>query len=73
MSKRCHYPDCNKKILSIAIDCDKCHNFYCGVHRIPESHECDFLISIKKTEFERNKLNLENNRLINVNKSLGSY
>ena len=73
MSKRCHYSECNKKILSIAIDCDKCHNFYCGNHRIPESHDCGQLSELKKEEFERNRVNLENNKLSTVIKSLGTY
>ncbi len=73
MSKRCHYPDCNKKILSLAIDCDKCHNFYCGNHRIPESHYCEQLSSIKKDAYERNKVDLENNKVLILNKALGTY
>lgn len=72
-TKRCQFGDCNKKILSLAIDCDKCHGFYCGSHRIPECHSCEKLLMMKKEAHELNKVNLENNRVNNVNKALGAY
>ena len=73
MSKKCNYFNCKNKILSLVIDCDKCHHFYCSKHRIPESHDCEMLCSIKKDAFENNKINLENNKISNVNNSLGTY
>ena len=73
MPKKCEYFDCGKKILSISIDCDKCHKYFCGAHRIPESHRCEKLDFIKKEAFENNKNNLENNKMLIVNKGLGTY
>lgn len=73
MTKKCKYPQCYKKILSLAIECDKCHKSYCGNHRIPESHLCEMLPNIKKEAFENNKINLEKNKIITVNNSLGAY
>jgi len=64
MVKRCEYPECNKKILSLAIDCCHCHKFYCGTHRLPEEHICIHLPELKKDAFNNNRVNLENNKLV---------
>ncbi len=73
MSKKCEFGDCKKKILSLAIDCDKCHKYYCGVHRIPESHCCTMLSCLREEAYENNKKVLENNKMEVVNKALGTY
>ena len=48
MAKKCYFIECKNKILSMAIDCEKCKNFYCSFHRLPEKHECKFLEEIKE-------------------------
>ena len=65
MSKRCDFPECKKKILSLVIDCSTCKKFYCSSHRLPENHECCRLEEIKKNAFQDNKNNLENCKIIN--------
>ena len=47
MPKKCNFPDCKNKILSMAIDCSKCKNYFCSMHRLPEKHECKFMEEIK--------------------------
>lgn len=37
--KRCF--DCNKKLGLLGIEC-KCGYVYCGGHRLPEKHGCEF-------------------------------
>jgi len=32
---------CNKKITLISFEC-KCKNFFCSIHRYPDSHNCTF-------------------------------
>ena len=73
MVQKCSFSECNKKILSIAVDCDKCHQFFCATHRMPESHSCSLLDNIKKEAFQNNLENLQKNKINNVNKSLGDY
>lgn len=65
MVKRCCFPDCQKKILSLALDCDKCHQFYCSTHRLPEDHICLCLDEMKKRAYEANREVLEGNKLVN--------
>lgn len=71
--KKCEYSDCKKKILSLVIDCNQCHKYFCGNHRIPESHECSYLSQIKQNAFQNNKNNLENNKINNTNSLLGTF
>ncbi len=70
MTKRCDFPDCKKKILSLAIDCNKCKHFYCNSHRLPEEHNCEFLIDLKKEAFDSNKKILDENKLVSCNFNL---
>jgi len=65
MTKHCQFPECKKKILSLSIECDKCHLLFCSQHRLPEGHLCFALSDIKKNAFEINKNNLENNKISN--------
>lgn len=52
---KCKFPDCKNKILSIAICCNKCNKHFCGVHRLPECHECEFLDEFKSDAFMKNQ------------------
>ena len=61
---RCNYEDCNKKILSMVIDCNKCKKLYCASHRLPELHKCDYLMTIKNEAFESNKKILDSNKIV---------
>jgi predicted nucleic acid binding AN1-type Zn finger protein len=63
MNRKCGFEDCRKKILSLAIDCERCHKFYCSVHRLPEQHECEHLEKIKEDAFRLNEKVLVENKL----------
>ena len=39
--KRCSFPDCNKKLKMTDVTC-RCEHTYCGIHRLPENHQCQF-------------------------------
>lgn len=49
LSKRCNYIGCNKKLTYIdkSLGCSECDSFYCGIHRLPEEHNCFGLDLIK--------------------------
>lgn len=38
---RCSFPNCKKKLKMTDVKC-RCMNIYCPIHRLPESHHCDF-------------------------------
>ena len=61
MPKKCNFPNCKNKILSMAIDCSKCKNYFCSMHRLPEKHECKFMEEIKEEAKKDNtKILMEN-------------
>nr|GEW15639.1 A20/AN1-like zinc finger family protein [Tanacetum cinerariifolium] len=39
ITKRCF--DCNKKVGLLGFKC-RCGETFCGMHRYPEEHKCDF-------------------------------
>ena len=46
---RCCHKDCNKKLTITAIEC-KCKKKFCGLHRLPHQHVCDYIEHISKDE-----------------------
>jgi len=46
----------------MAIDCEKCKNYYCSFHRLPEKHECKFLEEIKEEAKKDNTKTLMENK-----------
>lgn len=64
MAKKCYFLECKNKILSMAIDCEKCKNFYCAFHRLPEKHECKFLEEIKEDAKKDNTKALMDNKCV---------
>ena len=38
---RCTFSNCNKKIKITDVKC-RCHQIFCAIHRLPESHQCNF-------------------------------
>ena len=64
MTKRCHFLDCKNKILSMVIDCSKCKNYFCSMHRLPEKHECKFLKEIKEDAKNMNTKTLMDNKCV---------
>lgn len=52
--KRCNHKDCNKKLTLTSIEC-KCKKKFCGLHRLPHQHECDYIEHISKDELMRKR------------------
>jgi predicted nucleic acid binding AN1-type Zn finger protein len=48
----------------MAIDCEKCKNFYCSFHRLPEKHNCKFLEEIKEDSKKDNTKTLMENKCV---------
>ena len=46
---RCCHKDCNKKLSITAIEC-KCKKKFCGLHRLPHQHACDYIEVVSKDE-----------------------
>lgn len=64
MPKKCNFPNCKNKILSMAIDCSKCKNYFCSFHRLPEKHECKFMEEIKADAKKDNTKVLMENKCV---------
>ena len=64
MPKKCNFPNCKNKILSMAIDCSKCKNYFCSMHRLPEKHDCEFMEEIKEDAKNMNTKTLMENKCI---------
>jgi predicted nucleic acid binding AN1-type Zn finger protein len=52
--KRCCHKDCNKKLTITAIEC-KCKKKFCGLHRLPHQHECDYIEHVSKDELMKKR------------------
>ena len=39
--KRCQMPECKKRLLLTDMIC-RCNKYFCGLHRLPEQHECQY-------------------------------
>ena len=64
MPKKCNFSNCKNKILSMAIDCSKCKNYFCSMHRLPEKHECKFMEEIKADARKDNTKVLMENKCV---------
>jgi predicted nucleic acid binding AN1-type Zn finger protein len=47
---RCKYPDCNFYAMKLIGQCNSCDNFYCRIHRLPETHKCKNMLELKNKE-----------------------
>jgi len=56
---KCFYSDCKKPINLTSIKC-KCENIFCSLHRLPESHNCNFNYKLNII----NKLKINNPKII---------
>jgi predicted nucleic acid binding AN1-type Zn finger protein len=48
----------------MAIDCSKCKNYFCSMHRLPEKHECKFMEEIKEDAKKNNTKVLMENKCV---------
>ncbi|TCD60530.1 hypothetical protein EIP91_009926 [Steccherinum ochraceum] len=65
--KRCQHQGetrCNSAVLRIVGTCPHCKAEFCGVHRMPEHHNCQNLESCRQQAFEKNKAKLESERTV---------
>jgi len=58
MKKRCNL--CNKKIKSVLPYKCKCDKYYCGLHKIPMEHNCNFDFFKEHKE----KLKIQNPKIV---------
>ena len=48
--QRCKYLDCNFYAMKLIGQCNSCENFYCRIHRLPETHKCKNLVELRNKE-----------------------
>lgn len=53
--ERCYFSECNKKLKMVDLKCH-CGHLFCSLHRLPESHECNFDFKTKGREDLRKSL-----------------
>lgn len=58
MKIRCF--SCNKKIKSVLPISCKCEKYFCGLHKIPIDHKCDFDYKNEQKE----KLKIDNPKIV---------
>ena len=51
---RCCHKDCNKKLTITSIEC-KCKKKFCGLHRLPHQHKCDYIEHVSKDELMKKR------------------
>ena len=39
--KRCQHSECRKRLLLTDQIC-RCNKYFCGLHRLPEQHNCEY-------------------------------
>lgn len=54
MKPRCQLSGCRKFVASVVGKCTFCSSDFCGVHRLPESHECAKLDCVRDEDKARN-------------------
>lgn len=59
---RCQSPDCKGKALNFC-HCNYCQKDFCLKHRLPESHTCDQMNSLREKKLDILKKTLMNNAL----------
>ncbi|KAJ1339199.1 hypothetical protein BSLG_006337 [Batrachochytrium salamandrivorans] len=50
---RCNLPGCSDKIIKIVGECRYCTRGFCGKHRLPESHDCSNLHTVRQASLDR--------------------
>ena len=54
---------CLKKPVLVIGDCNYCKLKYCGIHRLPEAHNCVRISDCKRQHHEKNTKNLIENKI----------
>lgn len=58
VKNKCFVPTCTDRPAKIIGDCKYCKQHFCSKHRLPESHQCDNLVSCRQASFEKNSSKL---------------
>lgn len=58
VKNKCFVPTCTDRPAKIVGDCKYCKNHFCSKHRLPESHQCDNIVSCRQASFEKNSSKL---------------
>lgn len=58
VKNKCFVPTCADRPAKIIGDCKYCKQHFCSKHRLPESHQCDNLVSCRQASFEKNSSKL---------------
>lgn len=61
-SNKCHFPDCNDRVVKIVGDCKFCGGKFCSRHRVVEAHACPNIESCRKAHFDKNEKKLMNEK-----------
>jgi predicted nucleic acid binding AN1-type Zn finger protein len=61
--KRCSFELCKKKCTILDLQC-KCEKTFCGLHRLPETHNCDFDFKSTGREILRKQMVFDKQTLI---------
>ena len=46
---RCSHPDCNRKLTLASVEC-KCKLKFCGLHRLPHQHKCNYVSKVNEKD-----------------------
>ena len=46
---RCSHHDCNRKLTLASVEC-KCKLKFCGLHRLPHQHKCNYVSKINEKD-----------------------
>lgn len=58
VKNKCFVPTCTDRPSKIIGDCKYCKHNFCSKHRLPESHQCDNLVSCRQASYEKNSSKL---------------
>lgn len=58
----CQFPDCKGKALDLC-HCNYCQKDFCLKHRLPETHTCENINSLREKKLDLLKKNLMDNAL----------
>jgi len=58
VKNKCFVPTCTDRPAKIIGDCKYCKQHFCSKHRLPETHQCDNLVSCRQASYDKNSSKL---------------
>ncbi len=58
IKNKCFVPACTDRPAKIIGDCKYCKHSFCSKHRLPETHQCDNIISCRQASVDKNSSKL---------------